>query len=178
MELETAIKRRHSIRRYSSRGVNWKSLTAILDAARFSPFAGNICSLKLVVVTDKNKIQKLAEAAQQNFVAEAPAVIVVCSDIKLVMMAYGKRGYRYSRQQAGAAIQNILLKITELGLASCWIGAFSDLAVRNILAIPDEIELEAILPVAHKAWVREAKRKAADLKNILFFDKYGNKRRR
>lgn len=177
MELETAIRRRHSIRRYSTKVVNWRHLSAIADAARFSPFAGNICSLKLILVTDKNKIQKLAESANQDFIKAAPAVIVACSDTKLVMMAYGERGFKYSRQQAGAAIQNMLLKITELGLASCWVGAFNDLAVRNALAIPDDVEIEAILPVAHKSWTRESKRKPTNLKNILFFEKYGNKKR-
>jgi nitroreductase len=177
MELETAIRRRHSIRRYSVKEVAWKHLIAILDSARFAPFAGNICSLRIVLVTDKDKIQQLAEATSQHFLATAPALIVVCSDVKLVMMAYGKRAFMYSRQQVGAAIQNMLLKVTELGLASCWIGAFDDKSVRDILAIPDEVEIEAILPVAHKAWTREAKRKHADLKDILFFNRYGNKKR-
>jgi len=178
MELETTIRRRHSIRRYSKKYVNWKYVVSILDTSRFAPFAGNICSIRLIVVTDKEKIQQLSEAAKQDFIAVAPVVVVVCSDIKLVMLAYGKRGYMYSKQQAGAAIQNMLLKITELGLASCWIGAFDDNAIRNILNIPEEIEIEAILPIAHKSWIREVKRKKTELRDIVFFNRYGNKKRK
>lgn len=177
MKLDTAIKRRHSIRRYSSRGINWDKIVEVLDSARFAPFAGNLCTLRLILVSDKQKIQEIADAARQDFVVKAPALIVVCSDPSIAVNAYNMRGYKYSRQQAGAAIQNMLLKITELGLASCWIGAFDDNIIKGILGIPENMEAEAILPLANKSVIREAKRKEISLNNILFFEHYGNKRR-
>lgn len=177
MQLDTAIKRRHSIRRYSSKGINWDRIAEVLNSATFAPFAGNLCTLRLILVSERQKIQEIADAARQNFVVKAPAVIVVCSDPSIAVNAYNMRGYRYSRQQAGAAIQNILLKITDLGLASCWIGAFDDNIIKGILGIPENIEIEAILPLARKSIIREAKRKEISLHNILFFEHYGNKRR-
>lgn len=177
MKLDDAIRRRHSIRSYSRRGVEWDSIVEVLDAARLAPFAGNLCTLRLILVSEKQKIQEIAYAARQNFIANAPALIVVCSNPEIAVNVYSMRGFRYSRQQAGAAIQNMLLKITDLGLASCWVGAFDDNKIKAILGIPQEIELEAILPVAHKAMIREAKRVKVPLSNILYFEHYGRKHR-
>lgn len=177
MRVEDAIKLRHSIRKYSSMNVPFDKVSEIVDAARFAPTAGNIPTVRLIVVSDREKIKELAQAAVQDFIAAAPYVIVVCSDNTQMSRLYGERGTAmYSRQQAGAAIQNMLLKVTELGLASCWIGAFDDNSVKRILTIPENFEVEAILPIAKKhIFFREARRKKVNLKDILSFNRYGNK---
>ena len=69
----------------------------------------------------------------------------------------------------------MLLEITDLGLASCWIGAFDDNIIRKILGIPQDVEVEAILPIAKKPMIRESQRKKVPLNSILFFDRYGKK---
>ncbi|MFH0831278.1 MAG: nitroreductase family protein [archaeon] len=177
MRLEAAIRKRHSIRRYSHNSVKWDKIVRILDAARLAPSAGNLCTLRIILVSDKGIINEIASAAKQDFIAYAPAVIVACSDPSITLNAYGIRGYRYARQQAGAAIQNMLLEITDLGLASCWVGAFNDSTMKKILGIPDDVEIEAILPVAHKSIIREIPRNKISLNSILFFDRYGRKQR-
>ena len=177
MKLDDAIKRRHSIRRYSSQLVKWDKLVRILDSAGLAPFAGNLCTLRLILVSDIKLIQEITEASRQNFFSQVPALIVVCSDPSIAINEYGIRGYKYSRQQAGAAIQNMLLEITDLGLASCWIGLFDDNSIKKILGIPNEVEVEAILPIAHKSVLRESQRKKLPLPNILFFERYGRKQR-
>ncbi len=176
MDVEKAIKERHSTRRYGTKPINWDDLMAICDMVRYAPFAGNVCTARLVVVSDIEKIKQIAQAAVQDFLAFAPYLLVVCSDNTQVERLYGERGKRYSRQQAGATIQNMLLKMTELGLASCWVGAFDDNAVKRILAIPNNFEVEAILPVAHKTlFFRFGRRKRQELYNIMFFDRYGQR---
>lgn len=176
MDVDKAIRTRHSIRKYSSMHVKWEDITAILDAARFAPTAGNLPSIRLILVSEKEKIKELAQAAVQDFIAVAPYVIVICSDNTQLKRLYGERGLKYSVQQAGAAIQNILLKVTDLGLGSCWIGAFDDNAVKRILVIPDNFEVEAILPIARKhIFFREGRRKKAELKEIISFNRHGNK---
>lgn len=180
MRVGDAIRFRHSIRMYSSMNIPFNKIAEIVESARFAPTAGNVPTIRLVVVSDKERIRQLAQAAVQDFIAVAPYVIVVCSDNTQMTRLYGERGtYMYSRQQAGAAIQNILLKVTELGLASCWVGAFDDNAVKRVLVIPDNMEVEAILPIAKKHILfREARRKKIDLKNMVYFDRWGNKRYR
>ncbi|MBI5148281.1 nitroreductase family protein [Candidatus Pacearchaeota archaeon] len=174
MEFDEVVARRQSIRHYSSKPVDFSLITEITEAAIHAPTAGNISTTKLVIVSDKELRDKLAAAAGQEFIAAAPWIIIVCSKNDLVVKNYEERGLMYSRQQAGASIQNMLLKITDLGLASCWIGAFDDNAVKRILHVPDDIEVEAILPVAYSSKFHpQMKRRKPDLKLILFFEQYG-----
>lgn len=174
MKVEEAINERHSVRRFSSKKPNYREIIEAVDAANKTPLAGNICTLRFIVVSDKEKIKELAEASQQDFISQASYIVVVCSSNKEIERFYDERGLMYSRQQAGAAIENFLLRITELGLASCWIGAFSDSSVKNILSIPDNIEVEALLPVGYE-FGKTKQRKKPKLDAVLFFDKYGNK---
>ena len=69
-----------------------------------------------------------------------------------------------------------MLKITDLGLASCWIGAFSDEMVKRILRIPDEFQVEAILPVAFESKLSKTKQRTkSSLENRIYFNEWRNK---
>lgn len=174
MQLDRTIRERHSVRSFSSKKPDWKKIIEAIDAANNVPLAGNIPSLRFILVSDKEKIQKLAKASRQNFIVNAYYLVIVCSDEKKIVSSYDERGRRYCRQQAGAAIQNFLLKITDMGLASCWVGAFSDETIKRILNIPEDIFIEAILPVGYE-YQRFKRRKKPDLDNVLFFNEYKNK---
>ena len=151
MNFDKVIKERHSVRSFKkTKKPDYKKIIEIIEAGTLAPLAGNMFSIKYLVVADKEKIGKIAEACQQDFVGEVAFLIVVCSDRKPLDKHYYERGKIYSRQQAGASVENMLLKATELGLASCWVGAFSDETIRHILNIPDDIELEAVLPIGYE----------------------------
>lgn len=178
MDLDTAIKKRTSIRKYSPKKFPVEKVIECIFAANSAPNPGNLQLLTYVLVDDKDKIKRLADAAQQNFIAEAPYIVVVCSDNKHISRLYEERADKYLKQHAGAAIENFLLKVTELGLASCWIGAFSDVTVRDILYIPDNIEIEAMLPVAYETTVLKNKTKPRlkhDLRMRTWFNTWKNK---
>ncbi len=175
MDFDKVLKKRTSVRRYSSKKVDVSSLTAVCEAARFIPVAGNIYTAKLIIVSDKKKKEEITEAALgQSFISDAPYVIVVCSDLSVLKKSYGSKAEVYARQQAGAAIENMLLKITELELASCWVGAFDENAIKRILKIPDHIQIEAILPLANPFGKEKAKKKP-DLNMIVYFEKWGQR---
>ena len=180
MDLDKAIQGRKSIRHFADKKPNWKEIIECIDAARFSPMAGNLFPLRFILVSDKEKIQKLADAAQQPFVAEAQYVVVVCSDGKMVLNAYEERAEKFCRQEAGAAIQSFLLKLEEKGLKTCWVGYFVDYLIKETLKIPKEVEVEAIFPIGYESkklgiTPKAAKRKI-DLDDVLYFDEYKNKK--
>ncbi len=174
MELDKVIEKRRSVRSFSSKKPNWRDIIKAIDAARLSPLAGNIPTLKFILVSEKEKIKELANACQQNFVGKAEYIVVVCTDPTQVVRSYGERGYKYASQQAGASIENFLLKITDLGLSSCWIGAFSDEDVKRILKIPENIIVEALFPVGYEIGKSKQKQKP-DLDAILYFNEWKNK---
>ncbi len=175
MQLNKAIKSRKSVRKFKSKKPDWRDIIECIDAARYTPMAGGIYSLKFILVDDAEKIQKLRDAAQQDFVGQTKYVVVVCTAPSRVINSYGKRGKRYCRQQAGAAIQNFLLSIEEKGLSTCWVGAFVDNQIKSILKIPEEVNVEAIFPIGYEMG-KKTRRKKINLDNILYFNKYKNKK--
>lgn len=173
MQTEEAIRQRYSCRAFAKKKISNDAIKTILDAARNAPAAGNIFTVRLILVSDDEKKKQLVNAAfQQDFIAQASHVIVVCSDKRNLEMAYGERAELYARQQAGAAIENMFLKITDMNLGACWIGAFDEQEVKAILNVPDNIDVEALLPVGYAAEKQKLRRKP-DLDKITFLEKYG-----
>ena len=77
MDFDRVLKKRASIRKYSMKKVSVSDLTAVCEAARFIPVAGNIYTIRLIVVSDKGSKEKIAEACLgQDFVKEAPFLII------------------------------------------------------------------------------------------------------
>ena len=109
MELDKAIHSRKSTRKFSNKKPNWRDILECIDAMRYTPMAGNNFSLKFILIDDKEKIQKISESAQQQFIAETDYVVVVYSNPSRTLNSFGEKGKIYSRQQAGASIQNFLL---------------------------------------------------------------------
>ena len=176
MSLNKIIKSQKSVKNFSSEKPDWRAIIEAIDSARYAPMAGGNYTPKFILVDDTEKIQKLAVATQEDFVATAHYVVVVCSNPSRVINLYGKRGEIYSHQQAGAAIQNFLLKIEYLNLSTHWIRHFVDSQVRKILNIPLNINVEAILPVGYEYKKSRTIKSKIDLDQILYFNKYKNKK--
>ena len=174
MELNKAIKERKSVRKFSTKKVDWREIIEAIDYARLAPLAGNIPTIKFIIVDNKEKIKKLTQASQQDFFSNVQYVVVVCSDKTQCVRSYDERGDIYARQQAGSLIQNFLLKITELGLATCWVGAFYDTQVKQLLNIPDNIDVEAFFPIGYELG-KSKQEKKPDLDKLLFFNKWNNR---
>ena len=176
MELDKAIQSRTSVRKFSSKKPDWRNIIECIDAARYAPIAGGMYALKFILVDNLETIKKISEAAQQDFISQAHYVVVVCSNPSRTVNAYGKQGEIYLRQQAGAAIQNFLLKITESGLSTCWIGHFTESQIKRILKIPKEIHVEGVFPIGFEYEKKHTRKAKIDLDNILYFNKYNEKK--
>ena len=176
MEFNKVLEKRTSRRRYSSKKPELEQVMELIAAANLAPSPGNLQILRYVLVEDEKQIEKIAEACQQDFVSKAQILVVVCSESKNVERAYDKRTKRYIKQHAGAAIENFLLKATDMGLASCWVGAFTEFSIKNVLTIPDEVDVEAVLPVGNILITDRTKQKRKpELYERIWFGRYGNK---
>jgi nitroreductase len=174
MELGRAIKNRHSVKKFKDKKPDWRDIIECIDAARYAPMAGSNYSLKFILVSDKNLIEQLADAAQQPFIAKAHYVVVACSNPSRTVNAYGARGEIYVRQQAGAAMQNFLLKLEESGLSASWIGHFVEEQVKKTLGIPEHVHVEAFFPIGYEFEKKYTRKEKIDLDNILYFDEWEN----
>jgi len=92
MNLDKAIQNRHSVRRFTSKKPDWRDIIECIDSVRYAPMAGNIFSLKFIVVSDKEKIQNLADAAQQYFISQAQYVVVVCTNPSRTINSFEEQG--------------------------------------------------------------------------------------
>jgi nitroreductase len=147
MDVMKAIRSRRSIRAYDTRGVEEEKLIRILDAGRLSPSAGNRQERRFVIVKDSKTRKLLCEAARnQGFVAEAPVVIVACSVESEYVMACGQLAYPID---TAIAVDHMTLQAVEEGLGTCWIGAFDEKKVKEILNIPDRVRVVALLPLGY-----------------------------
>lgn len=136
--LQTLMQRR-SVRAYLDIPVPEALLEQLLQAAMAAPTACNSQPWEFIVITEGEVLDALR--ARLRFAPyNAPAAIVVCGNPGI---AHNSAGKRYWEQDCSAAMQNILIAATGLGLGSVWIGIHplpSMIApVRTILAIPGDV---------------------------------------
>ena len=148
MAVIEAIRKRYSCRAYHDRPVEQEKLDSILEAARLAPSAKNLQDWRFVVVTDKEKKRRLAEAASdQMFIADAGAIIAACSNSDYVMRC----GQPIGPIDVAIALEHICLQAADLGLATCWIGSFYPEKVRAVLGIPDNIAVIELMALGYPA---------------------------
>ncbi|MBU2523311.1 MAG: nitroreductase family protein [Nanoarchaeota archaeon] len=175
MQLIDALEKRRCVRKFKNKDVSEKEMLDIISCSLNAPCAGGLFSVRTIIVNDNEKKNKIAEACLgQTFIAKAPYLIVVCSDKKQTEKMYGKYANNYIKQQAGAAIQNMFLRITDLKLATCWVGSFDENAIRRILDIPSEMDVEAVLPVGY-ADEKVEERLKPELNSVLRLNSYKTK---
>jgi nitroreductase len=169
MDVFAAISQRSSVRAYEATDVEEDKLKKILEAARLSPSASNRQEWKFIIVRDKETKKKLAKAAfGQSFIGEAPVVIVACGTESKAIMACGQPAYTVD---VSIACAFMILQAYELGLGTCWIGAFKEDEVKKILKIPEEVRVVAMTPLGYPNQPRSEKfRKSLD--QIVCFEKY------
>lgn len=154
MDVSRAIKERRSVRSYEAREVSETDLNKILEAAHLAPSAGNRQLWKFIVVRDKKRREALAKAARQSFVGEAPIIIAAVALDPCHVMGCGVPSYAVD---LAIAVDHMTLQAVELGLGSCWIGAFSQEEVKCILKIPEPCKVVALLPIGYPSGPPSAK---------------------
>jgi nitroreductase len=169
MSVQTVISERRSIRAYLDTPVEDEKLKLVLEAARLSPSARNRQERKFVVVKDRETRKRLAEAANgKQFVAEAPVIVAACATESEYVMSCG--------QPAGTvdttiALSYLILQAHELGLGTCWLGAFDESEVKGILGIPPHVRVVAMTPLGYPAQSPEAKPRKS-LEEIVVYERY------
>jgi nitroreductase len=167
---------RSSIRKFQKKDIDERLIGLILYCATKAPSSGNVQDWEFVVVRDEKIKEKLAIAAlHQMFIKEAPVVIVVCSDLEKVKLRYGERGEKlYSIQNTAAATMIILLAAKALNLGSCWVGAFDEDSVKEILNLPPKVRPLAIIPIGFPA-EEGYKTERIPFENLTWLNQYGKK---
>ncbi len=135
MNFFSLIKKRSSIRAYKERPLSEEKVEKLLNAANSAPSAGNLQSYRILVIKSEEVKERLVKAAHgQKFISQAPIVFAFLQDEARSRDRYGDRGELYSLQDGTIAATYLQLAAVEMGLGSCWVGAYDDDQVSEILS--------------------------------------------
>jgi nitroreductase len=162
MAIFDTIKDRRSIRTYKEECIPKDKLEKLLEAARLAPSAGNRQNWKFIVVENEQIKKQLVTASNnQAFVSTASHVIAGVGDF----------AQKWHQVDLAIALEHIALEAVELGLGTCWIGAFNEEDVKKILKIPQDKKVVALLTVGVPAESPDARpRKSLD--EIVAYNEY------
>lgn len=92
--------------------------------------------------------REVARAAlDQDWIAEAPAIVVIAGVYLRTAWKYGKRAPRYVHIEVGHVAQNVYLQAVALGLGTTLVGAFRDEELVRVLGLASRTEPLGLLPV-------------------------------
>jgi nitroreductase len=174
MDVFEALQKRKSIRNYEKKPVKKETLEKLLEAARGSPSANNLQPWHFIVVTEADKRKALAKGMYAKFLAQTPAVIVLCGDQKA-----SPDWYIVDVALAG---ENMVLAATAEGLGTCWVGSFEEPAVKQLLGVPEDLRVVAMLAVGYSSEktditgkIAKLIRRRKKLEEITSWEMYGHR---
>jgi nitroreductase len=153
MDVKDAIKKRKSIRKYSDKAVTNDLINELIESLRLSPSAYNAQPWKYKIINDKKTIEKLREEQvfKNEFVYTAPLIIVCCGDInmypEIAKESFDLKKLCYG--DIGISTQNMVLRATELGLGTCYVGLINRKKLKNILNIPENYIIPYIITIGN-----------------------------
>ena len=151
MDIYELIKKRKSIRKYQSKSVEEEKLNRILEAGRLAPSAKNAQAWKFIITGDSSIKDDLVEACRgQKFIAEADKIITVCVKEEDTYQEHGNYMSAFA-VDGTIALQHMILAATDEGLATCWIGAFYEDKVKDVLEVPESYHVVGLTPLAYPA---------------------------
>jgi nitroreductase len=176
VEFFEVVSTRRSVRAFTKDPISNEELRTILDAVNAAPSAGNLQAYEVVVVRDKSTKKKLAKAAWgQNFIAEASVCLVFLANPRRSEHEYGVRGRElYCIQDATIAAEHAHLSCVPLGLASVWVGAYSEEAVAQAIFAPPHLRPVCMLPIGRPGET-PAPAPRRTLKDLVHSEKVGER---
>ncbi len=149
MNFNELAKQRVSIRSYKSKPVSKKMLGEVLEAGRLAPTACNYQPFKFVVVQEKENLAALAEGYPAPWFAEAPVIIAICTQPSNAWKRDKHDNKNFADIDGAIAADHMTLAAAELGLGTCWIGAFDPKIVRKALGLPSNYQPMILLTLGH-----------------------------
>lgn len=149
MNFEKLVTCRYSSRSYKPDPIEEKKLNMVLEAARMAPTAANRQPFQLIVISTKGRKEELRRIYDKKWFVEGPLVICACG---LPESGWKRRRYdnqNYTTVDVSIVVDHITLQAADIGLGTCWVGAFDPQAARDILNLPDQVEPIAFTPLGY-----------------------------
>ena len=131
---------RRSVRKYEKKEIPEGMFTDLFEAAMAAPSAVAKDPWHFILVRDREMLDKIVQILPNGqMLRQAPAAVIVCGDINRANL----KEVSYMLQDLSAAVENILLAATALGLGSCWLGMHPRPdrmdGIRTLFSLPENI---------------------------------------
>jgi len=155
MSIVDSILSRRSVRKYENKEIPQEIVNKIIEAGRNAPSAVNKQPIRFVIVKDGEITKNFSSALFNRFIKDAPMVIVGCADVKSLLTG------KWAIIDATIALQNMVIAAWSLGVGSCWIGAFNEEKIKQLLKIPEKWKVVALVTFGYPAEEPKSKSKKA-----------------
>lgn len=164
MEVIEAIRTRRSIRSYVQKPLESRHKDILLEAARLAPSGANRQPWQIVVVTNEQTLKELVPVCKnQDFVGQCSMFLVGVDD----------PNQKWSRVDLSIALDHVSLAAEELGLGTCWIGAFDQAKMAKLLGIPSDRIITVCMTVGYPAEEPAARSRKSN-EELFYRERYGN----
>jgi nitroreductase len=160
-------KDRYSVRGYQENEVEKDKLLQVLEAGRMAPSAVNFQPVHLYVLEQKADREKIYEVYNRDWFKEAPVILVICGDHTKSWTR--KDGKDHCDIDAAIVIDHMTLAAVELGLGTCWICAFDAQRCHEILQLPENLEVIALLAIGYANVLPTTEKKRKPLEEFVTF---------
>jgi len=171
MEFSELIFARRSVRGYKPQPIPREVLERVLDCLRVAPSAANLQPRQFLIVQDPDVRARLKGAYDKEWFCNAPVIVAGCVDRAKAWKRVD--GFNSAEVDMGIAFDHLTLAAANEGLGTCWVCNFNEPKAKEILGIPDGIQLVALMPLGYpdlSAPLRPFTRKP--LEEILHWDKW------
>jgi nitroreductase len=150
MDFLDLIQKRYSVRAYKPDPVEDAKLAQVLEAARLAPTAANWQPFQLIVAHVHGREAEFQRVYHRRWFTRAPLVICACG---LPAKGWVRQAdaVNYTPVDVAIALDHLILAATELGLGTCWIAAFDQVATRQVFGLPAGVEPIALTPLGYPA---------------------------
>ena len=164
MEFLELAKKRYSCRSFSDKVVDDATLSKILEAGRIAPTARNRQPQKLYVITSSEGLAKIDEVTKCRY--NAPMVIAIGYDKNVVSAIPSFENKNFGEIDSSIVITHMILQAEELDVQTCWVGAYEHGKAEQVLGIPSNVELTALLPIGYADEAGKPSERHSDRKAI------------
>ncbi len=169
MNFEELIHKRYSCRNYSPKPIQEDLLQKVLEAARLAPTAANRQPFQIIIIKTENKQEELMQIYDKDWFVQPPLILAVCSQPQMGWVRKKYDQQSYAAVDAAIVVDHITLQAADLGLGTCWIGAFDPQAARDFLKLPADVEPIAFTPLGYPM-DQPGKKIRKPLKDLIRYD--------
>lgn len=173
MDVKECVQSVHQCSEFEKKKIPVETIYNLIESATYAPCAGEMECWEFVVVDDKKILGKISnQCPKQEWIKEAPSIIIILRSDERVKTLYKDKGEYYSIQSCAAAAQSIILRALDLGLGTYWIRHFNDKGIARILDIPSEEHIELMIAVGHPKDKHSPEVSRISVDKITHFNKY------